>query len=57
MIICAHNQLPIVFFLSKLVFNKTLKARNSTPAHMNLYPLIFFLHIKSEQKVIRKKSV
>ena len=52
-IIGAQNQLPIIF-CSDLVCNKTLKARNSTPAHMNFYPLISLLQMKSGQKVIRK---
>ena len=38
----------------KLVCNKTLKARNSTPTHPNFKPLISLLHIISEKKWLKK---
>ena len=43
-IINGKIQLPSTF-CSDLVCNKTLEARNSTPTHTNLYPLISLLHI------------
>ena len=55
-IIGVQNQLPITFCLD-LVCNKTLKAE-MRPHHTHEFlTLIFLLHIKSEQKVIRKYSL
>ena len=48
-IISLQNQLPITFY-SDILYNKTLKARK-------FEYLISLLHIKSEQKVRRKKSL
>ena len=51
MVIGVQNQLPITF-CSDLVCNKKVMVRNSTPTPFLTINIL--LHIKSEQKVIRK---